>query len=130
MTKTDDITECAKCGNAVESDYDVVQDRQPCQNCGSIIRKYKVTISEDINMRDGYGIKGKRPGKRKPFIEEVSTPDYSYSKEKNVHKHRIIDRDNDKYFEKITDYQSKEIIHYCEEPLSQHFGHGSAKFKK
>lgn len=56
-------------------------------------------------------------------------PDYSYSREKHVHKQRIIDRDNDHYFEQVTDYETGEVIHHCEEPLSQHQGHGDAKRK-
>jgi hypothetical protein len=42
----------------------------------------------------------------------------------------VIDRDNNRYFEMVTDYESGEIIHHCEEPLSEHQGHGSAKPKK
>jgi hypothetical protein len=42
----------------------------------------------------------------------------------------VIDRANDYYHEKDVDKDSEEVIHECEEPLSQHFGHGSAKPKK
>jgi hypothetical protein len=88
-----------------------------------------VNIVENLLAVDGYGAIGKRPGKKKPFVEEMSMPEYSYSKGKIVHKYRLIDRDNDKYAEKVSDYQSGEIIHQCEEPLTEHFGHGSAKHK-
>jgi hypothetical protein len=69
---------------------------------------------ESLVVRDGIGVKAKRLGQKKPY----------------VHRQRVIDRDNDRYFEKITDYDTGEIIHYCEEPLSQHINHGSAKSKK
>lgn len=49
---------------------------------------------------------------------------------KVVHHQRLIDRDNDVYRETVTDYESGEIIYHCEEPLSEHQGHGSAKPKK
>jgi hypothetical protein len=88
-----------------------------------------VNIVENLLAVDGYGAIGKRPGKKKPFVEEMSMPEYSYSKGKIVHKYRLIDRDNDKYAEKVSDYQSGEIIHQCEEHLTEHFGHGSAKYK-
>jgi hypothetical protein len=88
-----------------------------------------VNIVENLLAVDGYGAIGKRPGKKKPFVEEMSMPEYSYSKGKIVHKYRLIDRDNDKYAEKVSDYQSGEIIHQCEEPLTEHFGHRSAKHK-
>ena len=55
----------------------------------------------------------------------MDLPDFNRTQAKMVHRVRVIDRDNDKYFERITDYQSSEVIHECEEPLSQHIGHGS-----
>ena len=56
--------------------------------------------------------------------------DYSRSLEKLVHLERVIDRDNDQYFERVTDYETGEVIHHCKEPLSQHLGHGSDRQKK
>ena len=81
-------------------------------------------------MRDGWALKAKRPTEKRPYIEDMAIPDYSRSRKKVVHLQRVIDRDNDQYREKVTDYESGEIIHHCEEPLSQHQGHGSAKQKK
>jgi hypothetical protein len=40
---------------------------------------------------------------------------------------RTFDRENDRYFERVTLYDSGEVIHYSDEPLSEHKGHGSAK---
>jgi hypothetical protein len=45
-------------------------------------------------------------------------------------KERVIDREEDFYFERITDLETGEVIHHCEEPLSSHQGHGGAKAKK
>ena len=101
----------------------------PCGNCGGTKRKYHVSISESVVARDGIGVKAKRVGEKKSYIEELAVPDYSRSLGKVVHRERAIDRDNDRYFEKITDYESGAIIHHCEEPLSQHQGHGNAKSK-
>lgn len=42
----------------------------------------------------------------------------------------IVDRENNRYFEKITDKEKNEVIHECDESLSDHFGHGDAKKKK
>lgn len=41
-------------------------------------------------------------------------------------KSRVIDKYKDRYMEKVTDPETGEIIHGCEEPLSEHFGHGFA----
>ncbi|QIB67806.1 hypothetical protein Ami103574_00055 [Aminipila butyrica] len=49
---------------------------------------------------------------------------------RKVRKIRLVDRRNDKYYEKIIDLETNEVTHFCEEPLSEHYGHGSAKVKK
>lgn len=130
MTKTEDITECASCREIVDTSKDSSTYKTPCSNCGNTTRKYHVNIIEKLQALDGWEMKGKRPGKKKPFFEDMIKPDYSYNRKKLVKKERLIDRDNDKYREKITDYQTGETIHYYEESLLEHFGHGSAKFTK
>ena len=47
-----------------------------------------------------------------------------------MHKSRTIDKDKDQYSEIVTEPETGEVIHRCEEPLSKHRGHGSAKTKK
>ena len=44
-------------------------------------------------------------------------------------KERSIDRDNNKYKEVVTDPETGKVVHHCEEFLSKHKGHGSAKKK-
>ena len=106
-------------------------DRQgPCPTCGSIKKTFLVSIEEQVTIRDGLGLKAKRPGNKKPYIETLNIPDHSIRLNKVVHKTRVIDRDNDQYSETVTDYDSGEVIHHSEEPLSQHRNHGSAKLKK
>jgi uncharacterized FlaG/YvyC family protein len=38
-----------------------------------------------------------------------------------------IDRENDKYSKKVIDRETGEVIHECEEKLTEHFNRGSAK---
>ena len=45
-------------------------------------------------------------------------------------RYEFLSYENDYYTEKITDPLTCEIIKECKEPLSEHKGHGSAKFKK
>ena len=111
MTKTEDITECANCGQVVDASTDTSTYKTPCSNCGSTSRKYLVKVIENLQILDGWEMKGKRPGEKKPFFEDMIKPDYSHSRKKLVKKERLIDRDNDKYHEKITDYQTGETIH-------------------
>jgi hypothetical protein len=89
-----------------------------------------VFIVESVTLRDGLGMKAKRPGEKRPHIETKAVPDHSKSRDKIVHREQIIDRENDRYFERVTDYESGEVIHECKEPLSQHLGHGADKKNK
>ena len=130
MSVSTDTIECADCGAEVNGHADMPERRIPCSKCGSTKRKYNVSISETLTIRGGIGVKAKRAGEKKPYIEDLSVPDHSRSLGKIVHRTRVIDRDNDRYFEKITDYETGEVIHHCEEPLSQHQGRGNAKQKK
>lgn len=130
MNASTDTIECADCGAKVDGRGDTPAQRIACSRCGSTKRNYHVSISETVTVRTGIGVKAKRAGEKKPYIEDLSVPDHSRSLGKLVHRARVIDRDNDQYLEKITDYESGEVIHQCEEPLSQHQGHGCAKPKK
>lgn len=125
-----DTIECADCGAEIDGRGDTPEQRITCSKCGSTKRNYHVSISESVTARDGIKVKAKHAGEKKPYIEDLSIPDHSRSLGKVVHRARVIDRDNDRYFEKITDYESGEVIHHCEEPLSQHRGHGNTKPKK
>lgn len=42
---------------------------------------------------------------------------------------RLVDRETNRYFERVTIFDSGEITHLCDEPLTEHTGHGSAKGK-
>ena len=68
-----------------------------------------------------------RRGKDKVRGEQVVGDVYAHATKKWNRKERLIDRDKDWYSEKIIDSETGEILHFCEEPLSKHQGHGSAK---
>lgn len=108
----------------------VANPRYPCPACGSARRTCNAEVAEAVTVRDGLGFKAKRPGARRPFIETKSVPSQSHRLGKLVHRETLIDRDNDYYRETVTDYETGEVIHHDAEPLSDHFGHGDAKFKK
>jgi hypothetical protein len=120
-------TFCSKCEFPVDITKDKEKCRAPCPGCGATGRTINVDIHDTAIARDGYELKAKRPGQKKPYAEERSIPSYSHSRKKTVHHQRLIDRDNDNYHERVTDYETGEVIHECKEPLSQHTNHGSAK---
>jgi hypothetical protein len=72
-------------------------------------------------------IKAKGLGQKKPHVELKQGPSDSHELGKPVERVYLIDRGNDRYFEKVSDYETGELIHHDEEPLSEHIGRGSAK---
>ena len=122
-------TECGDCGMQLAQARTEAEAAAACPACGSTRRSIFVSVVEAAVGRDGMSMKAKRAGQKKPFVESVSIPSNSRSLGKLVHHERLIDRDNDLYHEKITEYESGNVIHEQKEPLSAHIGHGSAKKK-
>jgi hypothetical protein len=130
MADYSDETRCSVCGELIDESMDTLEARAPCKKCGSTKWVLEVSQHSAAVARDGYGVKGMRPSERRPFIEDKSGPDYSWSLGKLVHREMVIDRDNDQYAERVTDYESGETIHHCDHALSDHQGRGDAKRKK
>lgn len=83
-------------------------------------------------MHSSLTAKGKHAGitgRRKWFVETFSGTDWSHRLQRFVRKQRTLDRDNDRYAEKVVDPETGEVLRDVEEPLSDHRGHGSAKAK-
>jgi hypothetical protein len=122
---------CSDCGSPLIDDkpMDDLSQRKPCPHCGSLKRTHHASILETLTVRDYYKMVAKRRGKKRPIFELESGSKRSIALDKRVHLERNIDRENDLYVERITDYETGEIIHECEEPLSKHMGHGADKMK-
>jgi hypothetical protein len=67
------------------------------------------------------------PDKSNFDYREISGKDWSETLGRFVSKHQIIDRKKDRYFELVVDDETGEILNSCEEHLSCHTNHGSAK---
>lgn len=131
MAIDDTTVLCGKCKAALKEMSDIQPDqRTPCPKCGSTSRHFEVTSLVSIGISVRAGMKGKHPGDKTPFIEQISGADLFRKIGKWMHLSRVIDRENDQYSEIITDPTTGEIIHKCEEPLSKHTGHGTARQKK
>lgn len=123
---------CAECGIVVSDDMQS-SERTPCPSCGSISRNVHVTLSGTIKMYGSLRGKHKDPSKKskdKLKADFFSGYEKQHSTGKMVKKTRIIDKDQDKYFEEVVDPVTNEVIHRCEEKLSEHRDHGHAKTKK
>jgi len=120
------IIKCADCNTILHDDIDGTV-RTPCNKCGSVKRVVELFISEEGHGYEMIGLREKAKGIKKPIREVLSGDELFKAIKKWVIKKRIIDRENDRYYEKVEDSKTGEIIHECDEPLSKHFCHGSAK---
>ena len=107
------------CGRVVD---EVPPKGSLCPSCGatsySALKPGKLTIKL---QRSGFR------GKRRAAIELSSDEQLWRKGNKLVVVARLIDRDHDLYKKVIVDPETQQEIHRCEEPLSMHRGHGSAK---
>ena len=69
----------------------------------------------------------RNPNKANFGIEKKFGQDWSESLGRFVDYERIIDRQNDRYYERIVDPETGEVLREIDEPLSEHIGRGSAK---
>ena len=119
---------CLSCGAVFdESPQTAVKDRKPCPDCGSRDRLFKVELAATVSVRSTLGAKAYEEGRRQPFLEYKGGDSFFRKAAKWVTRIMRIDRRGDRYREHVYDPQSGETIHYCDEPLSEHRGHGSAK---
>jgi hypothetical protein len=102
-------------------------DRTPCPVCGSLARNIQISVQGTITVHSKLGLKGRHQGGGRPFKEQVVGDDLHRKSGKWMRIHRIIDRVKDWYSERVVDPHAGQVIHSCEEPLSKHQGHGSAR---
>lgn len=119
---------CAACEMVLDEAADG-EPRHPCPHCGSRLRNLVVEIEERVEIHEMLEAKGQRQGMKKFAFEDRSGDEFGVKVQRWLKKVRVIDRENDHYREKVWDPETGDVIHECEEPLSQHFGHGSAKKK-
>ncbi len=122
---------CSRCGKVLNESTSIPEDeRVPCSECGSTARTVHVTAHDTITVHTKLNLKGRRPGWKKPFIEQTQGDDLHRKSGKWMNLVRIIDRANNRYKEKVTDPETSDTVHESEELLSDHQGHGSAKHKR
>jgi len=86
-------------------------------------------MSEPPTVRSKVTAKGRHTGERQPFIEQTVADDLHRKTGRWMKLHRVIDRLNNWYHKRVTDPATGEVVHECDEPLTEHRGHGSAKPK-
>lgn len=106
----------------------------PCRGCGSTLKLVKLGVVEElgVEVHDSMRAKLKDPSLRSK--DKLRRDLFAGSDERKsvgdfVQKERDIDKDNDRYRERIVD-KAGNVLRDVDQPLSIHQGHGSAKFKK
>lgn len=126
---------CSDCGAELPSGWAHQSTEQPCTRCGSIKRYVNMTIHDNVGVQIHDSVRGKakdatRPSKANPRLDFFHGDDLRKSDGRWMRKDRVIDKDNDRYMERVVDPTTGSAVHHCEERLSQHVGHGSAKTPK
>ena len=128
MTVSVAAVQCSNCKRVLDESSSLPpEQRQPCPKCGSLIRTFNVEVSETVAAKTKLGLKHRRPGIKKPIYEEVSGDDLHRNTRLWSKLVRIIDRQNNRYVEKITNAETGECIRSVDELLTAHKGRGSAK---
>jgi hypothetical protein len=124
-------TSCATCDTVLDEPSNLpVDERQPCPRCGSLSRSHRVELKDSVGFHESLRYIAKRPGfrssgKSRPFVEGFSgdhlSDDGTWAKVI-----RVIDRLAKRYREHVT-LADGTVTRDIDEPLSDHFGRGSAK---
>ena len=125
---------CSDCGAPLEEKVYSGTIELPCPKCGSLKKTINLILEDEININFKESVRGKikdnnRTGKAKLRQDFFSGDDLHRNTGKWYKKERRIDKDKNIYKEVVTDPETGEVIRFCEEPLSLHQGHGSAKKK-
>ena len=128
MSVESQTVRCGNCGIELdESSSTPPDDRTGCPSCGSMSRHFSVSISETVTVRSMLGLKGRHATGGRPFIEQKVCDDLHRKSDRWMRLERVIDRAKNWYRELVTDRETGKVVHQCDEPLSDHRGHGTAK---
>ena len=121
---------CTDCGSVLT--VEVSRDPfRPCPVCGSTSRQFFAEIMDKLHVEDSHGMEGRRAGlgRRKGwFVRSFTRLVAQVSRGGALAYHtRLMDRDANRYVETVAMRDTGEVIHHCDEPLSEHQGHGSAR---
>jgi hypothetical protein len=120
---------CMTCGVAMGT-TDAFLDA--CPTCGGSERVAHVFATDGGGSHEMARVKARRPGatgKRGVHYEVKAGDDYTRSTGTWSEVYRVIDRENDRYAERVTTSDGT-IVRDVEESLSDHQGRGSARHRR
>ncbi len=105
---------------------------EKCPECGNTSRNISLKIQDSISIYDQLRSKLRREkdGRNKVIHEQKVGMDYHKATHKWNFLARIIDRENNRYYELIKDGKTDETIKETKESLSEHQNHGYAQKQK
>jgi hypothetical protein len=91
-------------------------------------RTFAVTLTGKVEVRGGLGYRARHGdvGKVRPYREAFTGSDYHRDGKEWRQVSRVVDRERDRYTERIVDAAGN-VVRDVDEPLSHHRGHGAAK---
>jgi hypothetical protein len=107
-------------------------ERQPCPECDGLSRKVLKGLVGTVTMHGTVEYGAFPPGplsKRRRFAWGMTGWDFSKKLHKLVHKESHFDKRTDRRYEHVVDPDTDEVLKHQDHPLTEHQGHGSAKFK-
>lgn len=117
---------CAGCDEMLDEPPGLTLDaRTPCPRCGSLGRKHVVGINSTLHLYSKAVMKARRAAGGKPYQEQIVGSDLHRKSGIWMRYERLIDRARNWYREHVTNPTTGQVVHHCEEPLSEHRGHGS-----
>jgi hypothetical protein len=96
--------------------------------CGSTARTFAVTLTDKAEAHDSLATKARHGhvGTVKPYRETFSGFDYYRDTAEWRQVSRVVDREADRYTERIVDATGN-VVRDVDEPLTDHRGHGAAR---
>ena len=125
------VAACTACGEQIGAGTTPVPELPACPACGTDAPIVSLSVHEvgHIEVVESTRIVGRHGevGQVRPYLEHRNGADWSHALQRFVYKVRILDRDNDRYVEKVVDPETGDVLRDVEEPLSEHQGRGSAR---
>lgn len=123
------VVACEKCGTVLEESQSLPpEQREPCPNCGSTARHFHLTVTDKVEVHGSVSLKATHEGQKKPFRKGKYGHDLFRKTGQWNEREMTVDRDDNRYRERISDPETGRTIRDVDEPLD-HRGRGSAKRK-
>jgi hypothetical protein len=118
--------QCKECGAHLDEDPGATP-KSPCPHCGSTSRHMSMTMGATVEMRSSMDAKMRREGSKRFAAHHRSGASFFRKLGRWHILTRVIDREQDRYYEKVVDEETGEVLREVDERLSDHQGHGDGR---